>query len=75
MFDDKNINQPTGATSAIGDSPSYNLSTNVTQRGGFFGLEAVHFAELWYNSQVLSNYTWNVAPGGNATLGQAVVVL
>ena len=70
VFDDKNINQPTGATSAIGDSPSYNLSTSVTQRGGFFGLEAVHFAELWYNSQVLSNYTWNVAPGGNATLGR-----
>ncbi len=70
VFDDKNINQPTGATSAIGDSPSYNLSTNITQRGGLFGLEAVHFAELWYNSQVLSNYTWNVAPGGNATLGR-----
>ena len=70
VFDDKNINQPTGATSAIGDSPSYNLSTNVTQRGGLFGLEAVHFAELWYSSQVLSNYTWNVAPGGNATLGR-----
>ena len=70
VFDDKNINQPTGATSAIGDSPSYNLITNVTQRGGLLGLEAVHFAELWYNSQVLSNYTWNVAPGGNATLGR-----
>ena len=70
VFDDKNINQPTGATSAIGDSPSYNLSTSITQRGGLFGLEAVHFAELWYNSQVLSNYTWNVAPGGNATLGR-----
>jgi iron complex outermembrane receptor protein len=70
VFDDKNINQPTGATSAIGDSPSYNLITNITQRGGLFGLEAVHFAELWYNSQVLSNYTWNVAPGGNATLGR-----
>ena len=46
------------------------MSTNVTQRGGFLGLEAVHFAELWYASQVLSNYTWNVAPGGNATLGR-----
>ena len=25
VFDDKNINQPTGTTSAIGDSPSYNV--------------------------------------------------
>src|SRR5262249_57983745 len=31
VFDDKNINQPTGQTSAIGDSPSYNLLTNLTQ--------------------------------------------
>ena len=46
------------------------MSTSVTQRGGLLGLEAVHFAELWYTSQVLSNYTWNVAPGGNATLGR-----
>jgi iron complex outermembrane recepter protein len=64
VFDDKNINQPTGATSAIGDSPSYNLLTNLTQRGSFFGLDAVHFAEVFYARQRLTNYTWNVAPGG-----------
>jgi iron complex outermembrane recepter protein len=65
VFDDKNINQPTGATSAIGDSPAYNLITNVTSRGGLFGFEAVHFAEMWYNRQRLTNYTWNVLPGGS----------
>jgi iron complex outermembrane receptor protein len=64
VFDDKNINQPTGATSAIGDSPAYNLLTNLTQRGSFFGLDAVHFVELFYARQRLTNYTWNVAPGG-----------
>jgi len=64
VFDDKNINQPTGTTSAIGDSPSYNLLTNVTQRGSFFGLDAVHFVELFYARQRLTNYTWNVTPGG-----------
>jgi len=64
VFDDKNINQPTGTTSAIGDSPSYNLLTNLTQRGSFFGLDAVHFVELFYARQRLTNYTWNVAPGG-----------
>ena len=57
VFDDKNINQPTGATSAIGDSPSYNLLTNVTQRGSFFGLDAVQFAEVFYARQRLTNYT------------------
>jgi iron complex outermembrane receptor protein len=65
VFDDKNINQPTGATSAIGDSPAYNLSSNVTRRGGLLGLDAVHFAEMWYNRQRLTNYTWNVVPGGS----------
>jgi iron complex outermembrane receptor protein len=69
VFDDKNINQPTGATSAIGDSPAYDLLTNVTSHGNLLGLDAVHFAEIWYNRQRLTNYTWNVAPGGNATLG------
>ena len=64
VFDDKNINQPTGTTSAIGDSPSYNLLTNVTQRGSLFGLDAVHFVELFYARQRLTNYTWNVTPGG-----------
>jgi iron complex outermembrane recepter protein len=64
VFDDKNINQPTGATSAIGDSPSYNLLTNVTQRGNFFGFDAVHFMEAFYARERLTNYTWNVTPGG-----------
>jgi iron complex outermembrane recepter protein len=65
VFDDKNINQPTGTTSAIGDSPAYDLRTSLTQRGGLFGLEATHFVELFYARQVLTNYTWNVAPGGS----------
>jgi hypothetical protein len=40
------------------------LLTNVTQRGSFFGFDTVHFAELFYARQRLTNYTWNVAPGG-----------
>jgi iron complex outermembrane receptor protein len=71
VFDDKNINQPTGSTSAIGDSPAYNFISDLTARGGgIFGLEAVHYVGFFYNTQRLSNYTYNVAPGGNATLGR-----
>jgi hypothetical protein len=40
------------------------LLTNVTQRGSFFGFDAVHFVELFYARQRLTNYTWNVTPGG-----------
>jgi len=70
VFDDKNINQPTGATSAVGDSPAYNVITDLTQRGNLFGLDATHYAAFFYNAQALSNFTSNVAPGGNATLGR-----
>jgi iron complex outermembrane receptor protein len=70
VFDDKDINQPTGATSAIGDSPAYNVITDLTQRGTLLGLDATHYAAFFYNSQALSNFTYNVAPGGNATLGR-----
>ena len=75
VFDDKNINQPTGTTSAIGDSPSYNLSTNITQRGGLFGLEAVHFAELWYNFAGAEQLHLERGAGRQRHARAAVVVL
>ena len=40
VFDDRNISQPTGATSAIGDFPSYNYMSDVTKRGEILGLES-----------------------------------
>jgi len=69
VFDDKDINQPTGATSAIGDSPSYNVMSDVIHKSWLFGLGLTSSAGLFYNTQRLSNFTYNVAPGGNATLG------
>ena len=42
VFDDRNISQPTGGTSAIGDFPSYNYMSDVTKRGEIFGLEFHH---------------------------------
>ena len=39
VFDDRNINQPTGTTSAIGDFPSYNYMSDLTKRGEILGLE------------------------------------
>jgi iron complex outermembrane receptor protein len=68
VFDDKNINQPTGATSAIGNTPSLNAMSDVTKKNTVAGLDFTHFAGLFYNIEGLSNYTYNVAPGGNATL-------
>jgi iron complex outermembrane receptor protein len=71
VFDDKNINQPTGSTSAIGDSPSYNLISDFRSRGpGVLGLETAHYIGFFYNNQFLQNYTYNLVPGGPALLGR-----
>jgi iron complex outermembrane receptor protein len=69
VFDDRNISQPTGTTSAIGDFPSYNYMTDVTKRGEIFGMDSTTFVGGWYNTLVASSDTRNVMPGGNATLG------
>ena len=69
VFDDRNISQPTGATSAIGDFPSYNYMSDVTKRGEIFGLESTTYFGAFYNTLTASSDTRNVMPGGNARLG------
>jgi len=69
VFDDRNISQPTGATSAIGDFPSYNYMSDVTKRGEIFGLESTAYFGAFYNTLTASSDTRNVMPGGNARLG------
>jgi iron complex outermembrane receptor protein len=70
VFDDRNISQPTGPTSAIGDFPSYNYMSDVTKRGEILGLESTTFFGGFYNTLAASSDTVNVMPGGNATLGR-----
>ena len=69
VLDDRNINQPTGTTSAIGDFPSYNIISDLTNKTQWLGIEATHYAAVYYNAMQSYNFTYNVAPGGNATLG------
>src|SRR5262249_7659065 len=64
VFDDRNINQPTGATAAIGDFPSVNVISDITRRAQFLGFEVTHYAGVYYNSMDSSNDTVNVTPGG-----------
>ncbi|OAF10784.1 TonB-dependent receptor domain-containing protein [Bradyrhizobium neotropicale] len=70
VFDDRNINQPTGSTSAIGDFPSYNYMSDLTKRGEILGLESTAFFGAFYNTLTASSDTRNLMPGGNATLGR-----
>ena len=69
VFDDRNISQPTGATSAIGDFPSYNYMSDVTKRGEILGMESTTYFGAFYNTLTASSDTRNVMPGGNAKLG------
>jgi iron complex outermembrane recepter protein len=69
VFDDRNINQPTGTTSAIGDFPSYNYMSDVTKRGEILGMESTTYFGAFYNTLTASSDTRNVMPGGNAKLG------
>jgi iron complex outermembrane receptor protein len=69
VYDNKDINQPTGATSALFDEPAFNLMSDITQKGNFFGTPETHFFQAWYNNAHVGSDTFNVAPGGNATLG------
>ncbi|CAN7553856.1 TonB-dependent receptor [Bradyrhizobium sp. LjRoot220] len=69
VFDDRNINQPTGSTSSIGDFPSYNYTSDITKRGEILGMDSTTFFGGFYNTLVASSDTRNVMPGGNARLG------
>ena len=69
VFDDRNISQPTGATSAIGDFPSYNYMSDLTKRGEILGLESTTYFGAFYNTLTASSDTRMLMPGGNATLG------
>ncbi len=69
VFDDRNINQPTGTTSAIGDYPSYNFMSDITHKGQLFGFDSTTYFGGFYNTLSWSGDTRNVMPGGNATLG------
>ena len=69
VFDDRNINQPTGSTSAIGDFPSYNFMSDVTKRGQILGMDSTTLIGGWYNTLSTTSNTFNVMPGGEANLG------
>ncbi len=69
VVDDKNYNQPTGATTAIGNEPAINIMSDITSRGTVFGLDATHFVGAFLNTAQQTAYTYNVLPGGNGAIG------
>lgn len=68
-FDLRDIKQPAGATSGLSTFPSFNATSDVTRRGTLGRMSAVHFVGVSANFMNNNSTTFNVAPGGNATLG------
>lgn len=69
VYDDKNINQPTGATAALNDVPSVNAMTDITHNGSLLGMEARHFLGFYFNRARATSYTLNVLPYSNGATG------
>ena len=69
VYDVKDIKQPAGATGALGATPSFNLMSDVIASGRLFGLPATHFFGGFFNYSDINGSTYNVMPGGNATIG------
>jgi len=69
VWDVKDIKQPGGATGGIGTTPSFILLSDVTSKGTLGGKPAVHFIGGTANFLNSNSVTYNIMPGGNATLG------
>ena len=70
VIDDRNINQPTGTTSAIGDFLSSNVIADLTHATTLAGLPAKYLVGSYWNTLPVDSQTYYVAPGGNARLGK-----
>jgi iron complex outermembrane recepter protein len=68
VIDDRNISQPTGTTSAVGDFLSYNVMSHLAHKYSLFGMQATHIVGVFYNYLPNDSDTINLMPGGDATL-------
>lgn len=69
VFDNRDYNQPTSATAAVGTVPSYNVISDITRTGSLFGLPATHVVGVSFNYEDMNSYSYNLAPGGDGTHG------
>jgi iron complex outermembrane receptor protein len=71
-FDERNFNQPFYLTASRGSYPSWNFLTDLTRRGDLFGLPAVGYVALAYNTIDNHITTFNRAPYGGPRLGALI---
>ncbi|SFR76264.1 TonB-dependent receptor family protein [Sphingomonas jatrophae] len=71
-FDSRVVNQPTSATPFKGTLDSYNITSDVTDRGTLLGLEATSFVQLFYNYLDNQSFSFNKTPAGRNGFGALV---
>jgi iron complex outermembrane receptor protein len=69
VYDDKDIDQPTGATKALNDVPSIQASSDITHNGTLFGMPARHWIGVFFGRARATSYTLNTLPYGNGAGG------
>ena len=68
-FDNRDINQPTSASSFRGDYPSFNVISDVTRHAPLFGRASTTLLGGFFNYENINSFVYNVMPGGDASLG------
>lgn len=68
-FDSRVVNQPTSANPFKGTLDSYNITSDVTNRGRIFGMDATSFVGLFYNYLDNQSFTFNKTPAGRNGFG------
>lgn len=71
-FDERNFNQPFYVNAFLGSFPSWNVLSDLTRRGDLFGLPAVGYVALAYNTIDNHTATYNRAPYGGPRLGALI---
>lgn len=66
VVDDRNINQPTGTTTAIGDYLSYNVIAGITNRSTFAGLPTRAYLGAFWNYLPVDGQTFLLAPSNSS---------
>lgn len=69
VWDNRDIKQPTSATSAVGTFPSFNLLADLTRKGDLAGRRATLYGAVFYNTENINSSTYNVPVTGASTVG------
>lgn len=69
VWDVKDIDQPTGTTSARGATPSFIFLSDGTRKGLIFGYRSTTYGGGFFKYEDTNSNSYNVMPGGNAMLG------